>query len=80
MKKYVILVLAILMGGGSYMFAQGEEHSISFNKPDTFAANLLIWISVAVVVFTLILTIKFLVDPKEDNPDHIKNIVKDEGF
>lgn len=35
---------------------------------------------IIIVILTLIYSIKFLVKPNEDNPEHIKNIVKDEGF
>lgn len=41
---------------------------------------IIIWAGVLIVVFTLIYSVKFLVKPKEDDPDHIKNIVKNEGF
>ncbi|MDT0294216.1 hypothetical protein ACFQ3R_00785 [Mesonia ostreae] len=40
----------------------------------------IIWVAVAIVVFTLFLSIKFLVKPEEKNPNHIKNIIKDEGL
>lgn len=36
--------------------------------------------SVIIVIFTLYLSFKYLIKPKESNPDHIKNIVKNEGF
>lgn len=33
-----------------------------------------------IVLITLYLSIKYLVKPKEDSPDHAKNIVMDQGF
>jgi len=59
---------------------QGGHDSVPFQKPDEIVADTIIWISVAVVVITLILTLKYLIKPKENNPNHIKNIVKNEGF
>lgn len=59
---------------------EGHHHAVSFNKPNAFAANVIIWVSVAVVIVTLALTLKYMIWPHEDNPNHIKNIVKDEGF
>ncbi|WP_163514316.1 hypothetical protein [Gelidibacter japonicus] len=40
----------------------------------------IIWGAVIIVAFTLFYSIKFLINPKEDDPDHIKNIVRNEGF
>lgn len=37
-------------------------------------------IAVIIVAFTLFYSIKYLVKPKEDNPDHVKNIVLNQGF
>lgn len=41
---------------------------------------IIIWTAVVIVVFTLYFSVKFLIRPKENSPDHIKNIVKNEGF
>ncbi len=41
---------------------------------------MIIGIAILIVLFTLIMSIKYLFKPGEKNPDHIKNIVKDEGF
>lgn len=85
MKKIVFLLMGFFLGINK-IFAQAGEtahadhHSVPFQKPDEIVADTIVWISVAVVVFTLILTLKYLFKPKEDNPDHIKYIVKDEGF
>lgn len=41
---------------------------------------IIIWTAIIIVSFTLYFSVKFLVKPKENNADHIKNIVKNEGF
>lgn len=37
-------------------------------------------VALVIVLVTLYLSFKYLLKPKENNPDHIKNIVKNEGF
>ena len=37
-------------------------------------------VAIIIVVFTLFYSIKYLVKPKENNPDHIKNIILKQGF
>ncbi|HLV40589.1 hypothetical protein [Xanthomarina sp.] len=41
---------------------------------------IIIWVSAIIVGTTLILSLKYLIKPRENQPDHIKNIVKNEGF
>lgn len=41
---------------------------------------IIIWGAVIIVGITLFFSLKYLISPKETNPDHIKNIVKNEGF
>lgn len=41
---------------------------------------IIIWSAVIIVGATLFYSIKYLISPKENNPGHIKNIVKNEGF
>lgn len=41
---------------------------------------IIIWSAIVIVGFTLIFSLKYLIKPQENNPDHIKNIVKNEGF
>lgn len=85
MKKYSLLLLVFLMGGGLLFAQEAAEkseghHQAVFNKPDALVANTIVWVSVSIVVIALVLSIKYLVKPNEKNPNHIKNIVKDEGF
>lgn len=81
MKKVVFFLLNVFLGL-NVVFAQdqGGHGDVPFQKPDEVVADIIIWVSVAVVVVTLILTLKYLFLPKENDPNHIKNIVKDEGF
>ncbi len=37
-------------------------------------------VALVIVIATLYLSFKFLFKPQESNPDHIKNIVRNEGF
>jgi len=41
---------------------------------------IIIWSAIIIVGFTLFYSVKYLIKPKENNPEHIKNIVKNEGF
>ncbi|QAA81255.1 hypothetical protein EI546_05725 [Aequorivita sp. H23M31] len=42
--------------------------------------SIIIGVAVMIVIFTLVMSVKYLFKPGENNPEHIKNIVKDEGF
>lgn len=42
--------------------------------------SIIIGVAIMIVIFTLVMSIKYLFKPGENNPEHIKNIVKDEGF
>lgn len=85
MKRTIVLMIGFFLGNG-FLFAQKAaektkgQHHAPFNKPDAFIANTVIWVSVAIVILALVLSIKYLVKPDEGDPKHIKNIVKDEGF
>ena len=37
-------------------------------------------VALVIVIATLYLSFKYLIKPQESNPDHIKNIVRNEGF
>lgn len=85
MKRKILLILGMLLIKGT-LFAQemehmGEQqhgnHDFMFTKPGAAVANSIVWISVAVVVFTLYLTLKYIFFPGENNPKHIKYIVTD---
>ncbi len=38
------------------------------------------WSAVAIVSFTLFYSVKYLIKPKETNPEHVKNIVLKKDF
>lgn len=79
MKKFIILIVLLLSTG--FLWAQDAEqgdHEVVFNKPDAFTENLVVWICVAIVAVTLVITLKVLFFPGEKDPKHIKNIVIDE--
>ncbi len=85
MKKITALI-AIFFFFQSSLFAQlfcekvpatGGEN---IENTHAFTDTIIIGIAVIIVLFTLIMSIKYLFLPGEKNSDHIKNIVKDEGF
>ena len=41
---------------------------------------IIIGVATVIVLFTLVLCFKYLIKPQENDPDHIKNIVRNEGF
>lgn len=55
-------------------------HKFIFTKPNNILANTIIWASVIIVTYTLYLSLKFIFFPGEKNPNHIKNIIKDDYF
>lgn len=87
MKKYVYLIGVFFIGNGM-AFAQrvlpdqpeGHAHEFALTQPGAYWANALVWISVGVVIVTLVLTLKYIFFPGEKDPNHIKNIIKDEGL
>lgn len=52
----------------------------NLQNSNRFLDATIIGIAIMIVVFTLVMSIKYLFKPGEKNPEHIKNIVKDEGF
>lgn len=89
MKKRALLV-ALLFFFGQYMaFAcdlckenqpKGFENITHGAGPSGDFDYYIIWGAVIIVAFTLFYSLKYLINPKENNPDHIKNIVKNQGF
>ncbi len=58
----------------------GFENITHGPGPSGMLDYIIIWTGVIIVVGTLFYSLKFLIRPKESNPDHIKNIVRNEGF
>ncbi len=53
---------------------------INTSTPNRMLDAIIIGVAIMIVLFTLFMSIKYLFKPGENNPNHIKNIVKDEGF
>ncbi len=52
----------------------------NFQNSNRLMDAIIIGVAIMIVLFTLVMSIKYLFKPGENNPEHIKNIVKDEGF
>jgi len=58
----------------------GFENITHGQGPSGTLDYIIIWVGVVIVAATLFMSVKYLIKPKEGNPDHIKNIVRNEGF
>lgn len=58
----------------------GLENITHGSGPSGNLDYFIIWGAVIIVGFTLYYSLKYLIRPKENDPDHIKNIVKNQGF
>ncbi|HLS10990.1 MAG TPA: hypothetical protein VK050_02410 [Flavobacteriaceae bacterium] len=84
MKRLIIFLMILLLGMPLNTLAcevcenrqpeilKGVTHGIG---PQDNLDYIITWGAVVIVGVTLFFSIKFLVRPKESNPDHIKNIV-----
>lgn len=84
MKRLIIFLMILLLGMPLNVLAcevcenrqpeilKGVTHGIG---PQDNLDYIITWGAVVIVGVTLFFSIKFLVRPKESNPDHIKNIV-----
>lgn len=89
MKKRALLVAWLFFLGQYMAFAcdlckenqpKGFENITHGAGPSGDFDYYIIWGAVIIVAFTLFYSLKYLINPKENNPDHIKNIVKNQGF
>lgn len=89
MKKGILLFTLLFFLGQFMTFAcdvckenqpKGLENITHGAGPSGNADMFIIWGAVIIVAFTLFYSLKYLIRPKETNPDHIKNIVRNEGF
>lgn len=83
--KALLTAAAGFVAGMVAVFTQESGHAgmhgtAQISEQHTTVDYIIIWVGVIIVLITLILSIKFLVKPNEDDPKHIKNIVKNEGF
>lgn len=88
MKKATLFIFLILLATWQTTWAcevckknqpAGLENITHGAGPDGPGDYIISWIAVLVVGVTLFLSIKYLVSPKENSPNHIKNIVLEYG-
>lgn len=88
MKKVTILTLLMLVAN-QIMFAcevckknqpKGLENITHGTGPTGTLDYIITWTAVVIVSVTLFYSIKYLVKPKENNPDHIKNSILNDEF
>ncbi|MCO5233355.1 MAG: hypothetical protein LC105_00420 [Chitinophagales bacterium] len=84
MKKIFLFILSLTMWNSSILLAcdvcqekqpdilKGITHGVG---PQGDTDYIIIWSAIFIVLATLYLSVKYLVNPKETAPDHIKNIV-----
>jgi len=85
LKPKLVLAIALFFIKSS-LFAQ----LLCETEPATTDGNLqnsnqlldatIIGIAIMIVLVTLVMSVKYLLKPGESNPEHIKNIIRDEGF
>lgn len=84
MKKYIYLTTGFLLLNFQSLLAcdlckknqpKGLENITHGMGPTSPMDYIISWTSVIIVLFTLALSIKYLIKPKESDPKHIKNIV-----
>lgn len=87
-KKFIITTLVFLIGQ-HIAFAcdvckknqpAGFENITHGAGPSGTMDYIIIAIASVIVLFTLYLSFKYVIRPRENNPEHIKNIVRNEGF
>jgi len=89
MKKIALILIFLFLLSSNLSVAcdlckknqpKGFENITHGNGPSGSLDYFIIWSAIIIVGITLILSIKYLIKPQETNPEHIKNIVKNEGF
>lgn len=84
MKKYIYLALGAILISPQALLAcdlckknqpKGLENITHGVGPTSSMDYIISWVAVIIVLFTLILSIIYLIRPKESDPGHIKNIV-----
>lgn len=89
MKRNFLLFSLLLIGGQGFVLAcdlckknqpKGLENITHGEGPAGNIDYIITWSAVVLVVITLFFSVKYLVRPKENHPDHIKNIVCDKKF
>ncbi|GJM33337.1 MAG: hypothetical protein DHS20C18_23380 [Saprospiraceae bacterium] len=89
MKKLILLSGLFLFAFSQNVLAcdlckknqpKGLENITHGPGPSGTIDYIITWSAVIIVMVTLYLSLKFLIRPKENNPDHIKNIVLNENL
>lgn len=89
MKRNIYLYSLFYVFGQKIMMAcdlckknqpKGFENITHGEGPTGNVDYIITWSAIILVAITLFLSIKYLVRPKENRPDHIKNIVWDRNF
>ncbi|WP_194850727.1 hypothetical protein [Nonlabens antarcticus] len=82
MKNKITLIVALLIGTiGMACPVCKEKQPAGFENithgqgPEGNIDYIIMWSAIVIVGYTLIMSIKFLVKPKENQKDHIKNLV-----
>lgn len=81
-KKIALYLLLLICGPAAFACPLCKENQPEVLQNITHGAGptgmvdyIITWTAVVLVTVTLILSIKFLIRPKESRADHIKNIV-----
>ncbi|MDT7829491.1 hypothetical protein RQM65_12510 [Pricia sp. S334] len=88
MNKQIITTLFLLAYGPVALACdlckenqpRGLENITHGAGPSGNMDYIITWSAVVIVAFTLFFSVKYLVRPKENDPDHIKNIVWDKNY
>lgn len=89
MKRTIFLYSLLFFIGQNVVFAcdlckknqpKGLENITHGAGPSGNIDYIITWSAVVLVSITLFFSVKYLVKPKENQPDHIKNIVWDINF
>jgi len=87
-KKFLITTLVFLIGQQIALACDvckknqpaGFENITHGAGPSGTIDYIIIFTASIIVLFTLYLCFKYLIKPQENDPEHIKNIVRNEGF
>lgn len=86
--KYILLTIVFCCCNTASVWAcdvcrsnqpKGFEDITHGRGPTGVTDYIITWIAIVIVLATLFLSIKYLVKPKEDNTDHIKNLILNEN-
>ncbi len=89
MKKYILISTLFFLAYQPTILAcdlckknqpKGLENITHGEGPSGNIDYIITWSAIVLVAITLFFSIKYLIRPKENRPDHIKNIVWDKNF